>query len=619
MRRNLLSLIVLLILGTSSSRTEEKGATNWPVYGGDPGGRAYSDLDQISAANIERLQRAWTYRTGESGLWENTPVVASNVLYFVTQRHRIIAIDATTGRELWTYDPKQNLGKRGVTYWPGDASTPPRIFVGGSVLIALDARTGQPVETFGSHGTVNVRAGVADGYPGALYSISSPPAVYKNLIIVGPATQEGPSKGPSGDPRAFDARTGQLVWRFHTVPQPGELGNETWGAEGWKDRSGPSQWGHITIDAERGTAFIPVGNAADGFYGADRKGTNLYANSVVALDATTGRLKWYFQLVHHDIFDFDVAAPPALVEATVGGRKVPAVAEISKSGLLYVLDRETGKPIFPVEERPVPESRVPGEVAWPTQPFPAVTPPLARLTMTREEVSNVTPEAHAYCLQEFDKLTHRGPFTPMGLEPTLIFPSAIGGANWAGVSFDPRRGYVFVNTSSLGQTGQLAPSESDASVYRIRNAYGRFVDPQGHPCNAPPWGELGAVDMASGRVVWRVPLGVYEDLEARGITNTGAVNLGGSLATAGGLVFIAATNDSRFRAFDSATGKRLWEKRLDGSGNNSPITYRGNDGRQYVVLVSGGAGRAARAIGVRTSPTPSEPTNDEVVAFALPK
>ncbi len=586
---------------------------DWPAYGRDPGGTKYSPLDQITAANVAKLALAWTYHTGDpGGTWEETPIVVGNVMYFASQKNRVIALQADTGKELWTYDPKtpRVSEHRGVSYWIGDRQHPPRIVLATAArLIELDAKTGKPVAGFGDNGEVNLRAGIADDYPRAHYAITSPPALYKNLIIVGPSTQEGPSKGPSGDPRAFDALTGKLVWRFHAVPQPGEPGNDTWGPNGWKDRSGPSIWGGITIDSERGLAFPPLGNPADSFYGADRKGQNLYANSVVALDAATGKLRWYFQLVHHDIFDLDASAPPSLVEATQNGKRVAALAEFSKNGLLYVLDRSTGKPIWGVEERPVPKSDVPGEESWPTQPFPLKPPLLSRMSLTRDELSNISPESHAYCVEQFEKYKTLGPFTPFSdKELRLTFPSSIGGANWAGVSFDPKLGYIFVNFSNLGQMGQMVPTPPGSPMpYRNTLAYSRFVDKDGYPCNQPPWGELAAVDTRTGDIAWRVPLGSYAELEAKGLKNTGATNLGGGISTAGGLVFIGASNDQHFRAFDSRTGKMLWDTRLEADGNATPITYRGANGKQYVVIVAGGPGHLRRG-----------PSSDSVVAFALP-
>ncbi|MGB6943428.1 MAG: pyrroloquinoline quinone-dependent dehydrogenase [Bryobacteraceae bacterium] len=592
-----------------------QSAAEWSSYGRDPGGTKYSPLSQINTKNVRALVRAWSYHTGEpGGIWENTPIVVGDVMYFATRKNRVVALEPETGKELWVYDPKSThvSEHRGVSYWPGDSHTKPRIILATEArLIELDAKTGKPALDFGDNGEVNLRVGVADDYPKAHYAITSPPAIYKRLIILGPSTQEGPSKGPSGDPRAFDAQTGKPVWRFHAVPRPGEPGNETWGPDGWKDRAGPSAWGAMTIDAERGLVFMPLGNPADSFYGADRKGMNLYANSVVALDAATGNLRWYFQIVHHDLFDFDVAAPPSLIEATENGKRVPAVVEFSKNGLLYVLDRLTGKPVWGVEERPVPASDVPGEESWPTQPFPLKPPPLTRISMTRDEVSNISPEAHAYCLEQFEKFKTLGPFTPFSIkEPRLTFPSSMGGADWAGVSYDPKLGYIFANASNLGQTGRMAPSPPGSPMpFRNQGAYARFVDKQGYPCNQPPWGELSAVDTHTGDVVWRIPLGSYDEMEAKGLKNLGAINLGGSIATGGGVLFIAATADAKFRAFDSRTGKELWMTKLDSVGNATPITYRGRNGKQYVVIVAGGPGH------LRESPIPP---SDVVIAFALP-
>ncbi len=589
---------------------------DWPVYGRDSGAQRYSPLDQINTKNVARLERAWIYHTGERGrAFEVTPIVADGVLYFATQNQKIVALAPETGKEIWKFDPHSPAREiRGVSYWPGDRDTAPRIFFGTSDgrLIALNAKTGAPVPGFGDNGTVDLKAGVADKFPRASYAITSPPAIYRNVVIVGPNTQEGPSLGPSGDPRAYDARTGRLLWRFHSVPQPGEPANETWGPNGWKDRSGPSQWGPATVDTQRGVVFIPIGNPADSFYGADRKGTNLYANCVVALDALTGKLLWHYQMVHHDIWDYDVAAPPALIEVKRGRKTIPAVAEITKMGLLFVLDRVTGQPVFGAVERPVPRSDVPGEESWATQPFPLKPPPLARMSMTGDEITTRTPEAHKFCAEWFARLHNDGPYTPFGTTSTLVFPGSMGGGNWGGVSFDPSLGFIFVNTSSLGGAGRMVKSDAGAPMpWRNEGGYQRFIDQEGYPCQQPPWGELAAVN-AEGDIAWRVPLGSYDQMEARGIHDAGAANMGGSIATAGGLVFIGATTDAKFRAFDSHTGRELWVTRLDATADTGPITYEGRNGKQYVVIAAGGTNRFRMLAGT------ADQAADSLIAFALP-
>ncbi len=590
--------------------------SDWPAYGRDPGGTRYSPLDQINTTNVQRLQRAWVYHTGEPGrAFEVTPIVVDGVLYFATQNQKIVALDPETGREIWKFDPKSSAREiRGVTYWPGDRQTAARILFGTSDgrLIALDAATGVPAKGFGDNGTINLKAGITDRFPRASYAVTSPPTIYRNVVIVGPSTQEGPSLGPSGDPRAYDVRTGKLLWRFHTVPQPGEPGSDTWGPDGWKDRSGPSQWGPATIDTERGMVFLPVGNPADSFYGADRKGTNLYANCVVALDALTGKLRWYYQTVHHDIWDYDLAAPPALVEVKRDGKTIPAVAQITKMGILFLLDRTTGWPVFGVEERPVPRSDTPGEQAWPTQPFPLKPPPLSRMSMTLDDVTTRTPAAQKFCAEWLSRLHHEGAYTPFGTAPTLVFPGTMGGGNWGGVSFDPKLGYIFVNTSSLGGAGRMVKSNAGAPMaWRNEGGYQRFLDPDGYPCQQPPWGELTAVN-AEGNIAWRVPLGSYDELEAQGMHRTGAANMGGSIATAGGLVFIGATTDSKFRAFDSRTGSELWVTRLDATADTIPVTYQGRNGKQYVAIAAGGTNRFRMIAGT------ADQSADSLIAFALP-
>jgi quinoprotein glucose dehydrogenase len=581
-------------------------STEWPVYGHDPGGARFSPLKQITPQNVGKLQRAWVYKTGENGNFETTPIVVGGVLYFSTQAQRIVALEPETGKELWSFNPKSRRRElRGVSYWPGDKQNGARIIFGTSDgrLMALDAKTGTPAASFGDNGTVNLRVGVADGLPSTVaYSVTSPPAIYKDLIIVGPSTQEDGSIGPSGDPRAFDARTGKLVWRFHTIPRPGEPGNDTWGGpDGWKNRSGPSLWGPITLDMERGMVFLAVGNPADSFYGWDRKGANLYSNSVVALDAATGKLRWYYQMVHHDIFDYDIAAPPALVEVKRGGRTIPAVAETTKQGLLFILDRLTGKPVFGAEERPVPQSEVPGEFSWPTQPFPLNPPPLAKMTVKKEEVRES-------CREGFDELVHEGPFQPFQLKTSLRLPSTMGGGNWGGVAFDPTLGHIFVNVSQLGGTGRMEKAPEGAAVpYRAVNAYTRWIDKDRYPCQLPPWGEMIAVNANTGDIAWRSPLGSYPEHP-----NAGTPNLGGPIATAGGLVFIGATVDSKFRAFDSRTGKEVWTGAIDGSALTVPMTYQGKDGKQYVVIAAGGPAR------FRSLDATRGPDADLLIAFTLP-
>jgi len=578
------------------------GQTDWPSYGHDPGGAKYSPLRQITPANVANLHRSWTYHTGDSARqFETTPIVAGGRMYLSTQNCRIVALAPETGAVLWTYDPhvRRPREHRGVSYWPGADGAAPRIIftTADARLIALDAATGKPVDTFGTHGEIDLRVGVVQ-FPNAGYSFTSPPAIYHDLAIVGPSTPEGPGKGPSGDPRAFDIRTGKLVWRFHTIPQPGEAGNDTWGLDGWKDRSGPSAWGIMTVDTERGLVFISTGNPADSFYGADRKGANLYANCVLALDAATGKLRWYHQLVHHDIFDYDAPGGPALINVVRDGRTTPAVAQITKMSLLFILDRLTGEPIFGEEERAVPKSDVPGEESWPTQPFPLKPPPLARTSITAADLSKRTPEAEKYCREQFEHMRTGPLYTPFGTNATLVFPGAMGGGNWGGVSFDPGAGFIFANTSNLGAIGHMTPSPAGSPVpYRNESGYARFLDQEHYPCQQPPWGELTAVNANTGDIAWRVPLDTP--------------NVGGPISTAGGLVFLAATNDSLIRAFDSHTGKELWSERLDATGNATPITYQGKDGKQYVAVVAGGPAH------LRNVGDQSANVADSVIAFAI--
>ena len=459
---------------------------------------------------------------------------------------------------------------------------------------------------------MDLKQGVLGDIKDGRYALESPPAIFGDVVITGCSNGEGsPTAGAYGDIRGWDAKTGKLLWTFHTVPRPGEPGAETWPAGAWKNRSGTNTWGFFSIDTKRGIVYAPLGSPTSDFYGEDRAGDGLYGNSLVALDARTGEKKWHRQLVHHDLWDYDLAAPPALFDIHREGRVIPAVAQITKMGLLFIFDRVTGEPVYGIEERPVPQTAIPGEVTAKTQPFPVKPPPLAKNTFRIEDMYDRSPEHARFCRELFgsNQMKIGPPYTPLPLEGNaLFFPSTLGGGNWGGVSVDPARGLLFVNVMDVGQWGHMEKRGSEFVRTSAYGPYARFWDRETRiPCQNPPFGELVAVDLASGDVAWRSVLGRIEALEAIGVRDTGSLNLGGSIATAGGLVFIGATNDSRFRAFDSKSGKLLWETKLEASGHSSPITYTGRDGRQYVVLMAAGGGAF---LGGGLSNT--------LVAFALP-
>jgi glucose dehydrogenase len=590
---------------------------DWPSHDHDAGGQRFSPLKQITPANAGKLQPAWTFDTGATGI-QVTPLVVNGIMY-VTAGKDILALEPETAKIMWRYTAPAEVSKRGVAYWPGDRETPPRLFSGaGDRLFAVDAERGKPAAGFGEDGSVDLTASVRGDVDGR-FSLVSPPSIYKNIVITGGNNgEQSPSTGLYGDIRGWDAKTGKLLWSFHTVPRAGEPGVATWEGDSWKNRSGTNVWSFFTIDTERGIVYAPLGAPTSDYYGADRKGANLYANSVVALDATTGKLKWYQELVHHDLWDYDVPAAPTLVDVKRNGRTIPAVAVITKMALVFIFDRVTGEPIFGMTERPVPQSTVPGEATWPTQPFPLKPPPVARNTFDpAKDFYSLTPEHAAYCKELWDanKMYTEGPYTPPGVDATMVtFPSTLGGGNWNGFSYDPTLGLVFTSVMNLGQVAKMVEGQARGggpTTWVRRSpwggAAGRFWNPETKiPCSAPPFGELVAIDVNRGDIAWKVPLGFVESLKAKGFDKTGTLNIGGSIATAGGLIFVGATIDCRFRAFESKTGKQVWETALPACAHSTPMTFLGKDGRQYVAVAAGGGSFLGAAAG------------SKIVAFGLP-
>jgi len=608
-----LAIVVAVSVGIALQRNAEDG--DWPSYGRDPGAQRYSPLTQITPRNVGDLEEAWSFDTGATNL-QVTPIVVDGLMY-LTGGTSVFALEPETGREVWKFDAGDKVARRGVAYWPGDGAQSPRIYAGVATgrLVALDARKGEAVQEFGDRGFVDLKESIR-GVDGP-FMLDSPPAVFGNVLITGGANNEGePSAGLYGDIRGWDARSGKLLWSFHTVPRAGEPGVETWEGESWRNRSGTNAWTYMTVDRERGLVFAATGSPTSDFYGADRKGRNLYGNSLIALDATSGTLKWFRQLVHHDIWDWDLPAAPILIEVTRNGRRIPAVAQMTKMSLLFIFDRVSGEPLFGMEERPVPQTDLPGEETSPTQPFPVRPPPLSRTTFDPDrDMYSLTPEHAAYCrgFWNDNKMYTKGIFTPPSLDRTMVmFPSTLGGGNWSGLSYDRVRGLAFTNIMNLGVVARMEKREAGAAGAPYKrtspsaSAYARFWNLQTKvPCSAPPFGELVAVDVNRASIVWRVPLGVFDDLKARGFDKTGTPNIGGTIATASGLVFVGASIDRRFRAFHAETGKLLWETLLDASAHATPMTFMGRNGRQYVVIAATGDGLLQSSPGRR------------IVAFAL--
>jgi quinoprotein glucose dehydrogenase len=703
----LLAAILLFVVHTADSSPQAgipAGQRDWPAYGGGPGDMRYSPLDQVNRQNVQNLQVAWTYDTGEKGGLDTSPIIVDSVLYGITPSQKIFALDAATGKELWKFGSGITGGQpnRGLTYWASGGDK--RIFAGiTNFVYALDARTGKPIREFGEDGRIDLRKDLGRDFETQSITSTSPGIVYKDLVILGAREPEA-LPAPPGDIRAYDARTGKLRWSFHTIPHPGEFGYDTWPKNAWKHSGAANNWAGMALDEQRGIVYVPTGSAAADFYGADRIGDDLFANALIALNATTGQRIWHFQSVKHDIWDRDFPAPPSLVTVTRDGRAIDAVAQTTKSGFVYLFDRSNGQPLFPIEDRDYPPSTVPGEKTAASQPLPTKPAPFARQRLTEDMLTNRTPEAHQWAVEQFRKFRSDGQFVPFAVDqPTVIFPGFDGGAEWGGAAVDPQTAVLYVNANDVPWTGALAentgqdssgrslylnqcavchrdnragsppqfpslvgvarrrsqqqiteimrhgkgrmpsfaalsdeqisaiieylsnrgnqhssgarsaqekgaPGEPAPETAKYRfTGYNKFLDPEGYPAVVPPWGTLSAINLNTGEYLWRIPLGEYPELAAKGLKDTGTENYGGPIVTAGGLVFIAATNfDKKIRAFDKDTGQLLWQGDLPFAGNAAPAAYE-SGGRQFIVIAAAG-GKALNL-----------PTGGVYVAFALPR
>ena len=674
---------------------------DWKAYGGGPESICYSSLTQINRENVNRIRVAWSYDTEDSfssSEMQCNPIIVGGIIYITSPRLRAIALDAATGRLIWSFDPfdgsfpAHTMRNRGVTFWEdGDDK---RVFYSArEYLYGLNAETGRLIESFGNRGRVDLREGL-NRDPSSLSVIAtSPGIIFKDLLIMGSTVSESLPSAP-GDIRAYDVRSGKIRWVFHTIPHPGEDGYDTWPKDAWKFIGGANCWAGMSVDWERGIVFCPTGSAAFDFYGGNRLGDNLFANSLIALKATSGERIWHFQTVRHDVWDRDLPSPPSLVRVQREGRVVDAVAQTTKSGYVYVFERETGNPLFPIEYRKVPPSEIPGETLATEQPFPLRPWPFARQSLTEDMLTKRTPAAHRAILKRFRILRNGGQFTPPSLEGTVLFPGYDGGAEWGGSAFDPETGVLYVNSNDMpfvvslvenklptaqassnelyqehcadchgaqmeggargfppllnlaqrlapekiraliangsgrmpgfkhlgsaavdalmdylttGETRRVSVDRAPSSVdMKYRHGDDKFFqDPEGYPAVEPPWGTLNAINLNTGAYVWKIPLGEIPELVKKGLRNTGGDNYGGPLVTAGGLLFIGATNhDRKFRAFDKSTGELLWETTLPAAGNATPATYEIKN-KQYVVIAAGGGKRG-------------QPSGGSYVAFALP-
>jgi quinoprotein glucose dehydrogenase len=677
-----------------AQQSNQSAKQDWAINGGETNNTHYSPLNQINRESVSKLQVAWSYDTQETGGLQTSPIIVDGVLYGLSPSQKVFAVDAATGKVVWNFDSgiKGTQPVRGLAYWASADGSDKRIIVGVmNFVYALNATTGKPIASFGTDGRIDLRDNLSRKDPDPFVSLTSPVVIYKDMFIAGGRNPETLPAAP-GDVRAFDVRTGKMRWTFHTIPQPGEVGYNTWPPDAYKTIGAANNWSGMTVDVQRGIVFVPTGSAAFDFYGGNRLGDDLFANCLLALDANTGKRIWHFQAVHHDIWDRDFPSHPVLVNIQLDGQKIEAVAQTSKQGFVYLFDRATGAPLFPLETKKYPTSTIPGEVAAVEQSLPTKPAPYARQMLTENMLSNRTPEIHKWTLDQFHEARSEGQFVPFGLgKETVIFPGFDGGAEWGGPALDPDSNILYVNANEMAwmaSLGENKPGNTAKSIYLTQCAichgdnragsppafpslvsvgdrltpaqiastirtgkgrmngfpglskdqvqelvdfltgapqkevasaepsptdmkyrftgYRRFLDPDGYPAIAPPWGTLNAINLNTGDYVWKVNLGEFPALAAQGVTNTGTENYGGPIVTAGGIVFIGATNfDQKFRAFDKTTGKLLWETKLPFAGNATPATYM-VAGKQYVVIAAGGG------------KDPKHPSGGVYVAFALP-